>query len=506
MKLKQKLYIFLIAILANLILYSAVYPQARKSLKQKWNLVSQKLQFARELQSTFSNRASIEILNEAEHKLTQARRLIQIRRRMLANRSMNDAEKLINRAIKELLREPLRIRREKLDEKIGHAKQLTRKSQVQEAIDLLKKGIENKRLAGKSFKANEYQRALKHFQQAEFQVQKSIDIVQSRDKSTKQKAGEEARRFAKLLDQSKSWLSNNNDETVQKNYRSAIKLSEEAAGELNNGNYRNAIDLYHQATRLLLRTRDQAEGKTDRTAQKAYDEVSALDELIKNLQQRVKPLEDNERIQFFMSHIEQLQQDAHKALEAQDYNLVLLNTQYAKDLIERVRMKMGAGKNDLGELIRQELKQLEVDLKDIQDRLETERNNKEAQVLLTYARLAKVKAGELLNEQKYRFAKESILVANRFAFAADRLIRNQQIDEISSESVLNKILAAEQDVSNLQSKAAGLRRPDARIYFDHARKMLNLARANLNRNFLYAADECIEASRNAIDKLNTIIK
>jgi hypothetical protein len=505
MKIKL-LYIFFIILLSNTILNAVVYSQSRQPLRQKWKIASQNLDFARELQATFNDQSTIETLNAAELKLKRARELIQARRPLLANRLINDAESLINQVMRDLLREPIRNRRQKLDEKVQEAKQIVRKSNIQEANNSLDKGIENKKIAEQAFKAGEFQKAISHFRQAEFQIQKSINIVKNRDKSTKEKAKEEAQRFDQLLNQSMSIISKNTDQAVQKNYRSAIKLSQKAEKAQADGNYLLAIDFYHQATRLLLRTRDLAEGKTDHSATRANEEVAALDELIENIQQRVKPFEDNERIQFFMSHIEQLQEDAHKALEAQDYNLVRLNTQYARDLIERVQKKLRGGGNELNELIKQELMQLEVDLNDINERLITQGMNEQAKILLTYARLAKAKAEELLNEQNYRFTRESILVANRFAFAADRWIRKRDIEEMPSESIWEKIQTVEKDISLFQSKMTASTRPDAQVYFEHAKKMLNLARENLNRNFLYVANECIEASKSALAKLSPIIE
>lgn len=489
-------------LLLDAVLVSA---QPRQPLRQKLNLVSRKLDFAQELQASFNDRSTNETLNKAELKLKQARDLIQSRRRLLANQLINEAEILINQAMRELLKEPVRKRRESLDHKIQIAKKIVRKSDNPEASVLLDRGIENKTIAEQAFRAGEFQKAIKHFRQAEFQVQKSIDFVSNRDKSTATQAREEAQQFNRLVTQSESIISQSTDPEVQKNYRLAIKLSQRAEKASLMGNFSGAIDLYHQATRLLLRIRDLAEGKTDRSATRAYEEVATLDELIENIQQRVQPFEDDERVQFFMSHLEQLQEDAHKALDAQDYKLVLLNTQYARDLIERVQKKLRSGNNEIADLIDQELKQLEVDLNDINDRFVVQGTNEEANILLTYARFAMVKAKELLNEQKFRFARESILIANRFAFAADRLIRKQVTGDISADQILNKIQNAEKEISSFQSKITVATRPDAQAYLDQAQKMLKLARENLNRNYRYTANECVEASQSTIEKLRTVL-
>jgi hypothetical protein len=505
-RLKLNIYKIIIFLSSILLIDSVlVSAQTRQPLRQKLNLASQKLDFARELQASFNNQSTNVTLNKAELKLKQARELIQSRRRFLANQSINEAEILINQAMRDLLKEPVRRRRESLDNKIQIAKETVTKSDNQEANNLLDKAIENKAIAEQAFRAGEFQKAIRHFRQAEFQVQKSIVMVTNQNKSTSTQASEEAQQFNQLAAQSESIISQSNDPDVQKNYRLAIKLSQR--GEKANllGNFSKAIDFYHQATRLLLRTRDLAGGKTDRSATRAYEEVATLDELIENIEQRVQPYEDDERVQFFMSHLEQLQEDAHKALDAQDYKLVLLNTQYARDLIERIQKILRGGSNEIADLIDQELKQLEVELTDTNDRLVAQGMNEEANILLTYARFAKVKAKELLDEQNYRRARESILVANRFVFAADRLIRKQTTEEISSEKILNKIQSAEKEISSFQSKITAETRPDAQAYLNHAQKMLDLARENLNKNYRYSANVCIEISQSAIEKLKTVL-
>ena len=503
---KQKSYIFLSILIFSVLFASALYPQPRGTLRQRWTRASKKLQFARELQVTFNNRIASDILVDAKRKLIISKNQIRSRRVVLASRSLIDVEKLTNRAIREILKEPVRIRLNKLDKKIEKAKQVVGNSNNQEAKNMLDKGINNKRIAVQSFKANEFQQALKHFRQAEFQIQKSIDLVKNRDKSTKQKAEEEAHQFDQLLNQLKPGLSKNKTPTVQKKYRSALKLSREAAEAIADKNFSLAIDLYYQATRLLLRTRDLAEGKIDRTATRAYEDVAELDEQVANIKRRIKPFKDNERIQFFMSHIEQLQADAHKALNDRNYSQVLLNTEYAWDLIEQVQKKLRGKSNNLGELLGQELNQLEIDLGNINDRLESSENRVEAKILLNYATMAKSKAEQLLTDRKFRFAREAILEANRFAFAADRLIRNQNLKKISSEFVMDKIFAVDQEIANFQSRIAEVKRPDIQVYLDYAQKMLTIARENVNNNYLYVADECSEASKTAIEKLKTIFK
>ncbi len=501
---KIKLYILLIISLSITFLNSLVNSQTKPPIIQKWNFVFGKLEFARDIQVSFNDQTTVVMLNSAEINLRRARRQIEAKHRLLALRLINNADDSINKALIILLREPIKKRRQKLENQIQEVKDALETNNIQEAKDVLEKGLENKRLAEQSFKEGQFQKSLKHFRRAEFQIQKALDIIKNRDKSIQDKVTDESNRFDQLMSQAKPIISASPDQTVQKNHSDAIKLSQKAQKAKSDGNFRLAIDFYHQATRLLLRTIDIAEGKTDHSVARAYEEVAALDELMENLQQKVKPYEDDERIQFFMSHLEQLQEDAHQALEDKDYKLALLNTQYARDLIERIHKRLRGGRDEMYPLIDQELKQLDVDLNDINDRILTEGNNEEAKLLLTYAVIAKNKAEELFETQKYRLARESILIANRFAFAADRLIRKQNSDEISSGLVMNKIQTVEKDLSFIQSAGTNFASPEIQIYFDHAQKMLNRAHENYNKGYFYVANECIESSKTAIKKLRTL--
>ena len=146
-----------------------------------------------------------------------------------------------------------------------------------------------------------------------------------------------------------------------------------------------------------------------------------------------------------------------------------------------------------------------MNLNNINDRLIAQGINEEANILLTHARVAKVKATELLKKQNYRLARESILIANGFAFATDRLIRKQYTEAISSETVRNKIEIVEKELSFFQSKITASTGFEMQHYFDHAQKMLNRARENANKNYLYVANECINASQSALEKLKAIL-
>ena len=129
--------------------------QIRQPLKQKLNIVSRKLDFARELQITFRDQSTNKQLNLAELKLRRARDLMQSRRRFFvqANQLINEAEILIDQSMRKLLKEPVRKRRENLENRIQKAEDIVRNSSNSEANNLLDKGIENKAIAEQAIRS-----------------------------------------------------------------------------------------------------------------------------------------------------------------------------------------------------------------------------------------------------------------------------------------------------------------------------------------------------------------
>lgn len=499
---KTRLHIYLVLWLSGFLFNFPGYSQERKPLLNRWELVATKLEWAREIQATFNGQSAIDLLNSAEVELRRARQQLEAGRRLLALRMINQADDSINQVLAKLLGEPIKRRREKLENLIQQTKDALAVDDISDARELLETAVANKILAEQAFKEREFQKGLKHLRKAENQALKALDIIQSRDKTIQAQLNEESVRFEELLSQSQNILSSSQEPLVQKNYNHVIELSQKAVKAKSEYNFRQAIDTYHQATRLLLRTIDITEGKTDRSVIRAYEEVSALDELVENIEQKIVPYEEDERIQFFMARIQQLQEDAHQALAAQDYKLVLLNTQLARDLMERIRKKLRGGGNEIQELMDQELKQLAVDIEDINNRIG---DHKEAAILISYATLAKNRAKELSENQRSRLAKLSLFMANRFTIAADRLIRKQARGTIDSDSLFKKIHEVEGHLSDIHAQSTKHQPLEARFYIDYAQKMLNLAKDNFKLGYYYVADECIETCKSTLERLRALL-
>lgn len=506
---KPNRYIFsFILVLVTIINTTFVDAQTRPPLKRKLNVIARKIEFAREVQLSLRDQSTLPLIQTAESKLRQAQNLMQNRRVLLANRMMNEAEAAANEALAKLLQEPLKNRNKKLQQQIEEAHIIVRDSQAPHAIDLLDQGIENKKLAEQAFRGGNFQLAIRHFKKAERQVQNAMDSVKNKDKLLPEKARDEADQFRQLLERTTPIAKNSSNPMIQRNYRAAIKLSQDARQAESGGNYRLSIEYHRQAMQLLRRTIDLAEGKADREALRAYEEIDAMDELIEKIQQKITPMLDEERIQFYLTHLEQIQQDAHAALDEKNYKLALLNTGYARDIIEQLHKKIRSATDAdaIQESITPEVDELELDLDELHERIKNEGSHSEAEMLLMYAVLAKNRASELIRMQRYRFARESLFLAKRFANATDRLLSRQSVTSVASDSIYQKIQDVGARLKNLTDDTGLASNADLQIHFDHAKKILDFANQNFSKGYYYVANECIEACEAIIERVSRNVR
>jgi len=493
-----------LALLVLLSAFSDNQAQVADALSKKLESTFNRLEFTRDLQVSFSDKSVEQEISDAEILLRRARRQLQNNRPVLANRSLNEANDRINIALRKLLKEPLKKQQQDLDSLIAAAKIIVADSQNPDAKNQLKIGIESRDAAHQYYRQNEFQMALKQISQAFFQVQKAIDKVKNNDQATKVKVAEEKAAFEKLLNQTEGSISSSAHSTVKNNYRQAIKLTGKAEEAQANQEFQQAIEYYHQATRLLLRALDLAEGKGDRTAVRAHEEVAALDELIDNFQNRVREDQQGDRIAYLGTRILQLQQDAHVALENKNYKLALMNAQLARDLIQRLLNKAQSSRSDTDKFLQDEFEQLGVDIEEIKTRA-TQSGQTEALVLLRYGEVAKQRGEQFLQNQNLRLARESILTANRFVFAADGLLRNEVSEPPTEDDVLHKIQTITADFESIRDDVKNSARPDVRIHVQQAVKLISLAQENLGQGYFFVANECADQARTLFEKCRVLL-
>ena len=336
MKIKKILLILLL--LSMLPLAHASAQQARTFFK-KVERTRQKINFARDIQLTANNPEAGRLIRMADANLRRAVAAAKKRRRLGAVRNLRKAEEAVNSALKILFRENIENRRRRLEKLIKDAEQLVQTRDNEEAKKFFGDGLKNKGLAIKFLRENNFRKALFHYNKAVFLLKKSITVARNEDKSTAQVAEDEAYRYSQFYEKNKKELLDSTHPGVKKNVDLAQKIAQKADRARQDGKSQEAIDFYHQATRLLSRALNIASGKENKMESRADEEVALLDELVENLEKQMPPETRDEMSEFLISQIQLLQENAHIFLKEQKSDEAIRNANMARNLAERLLKK-----------------------------------------------------------------------------------------------------------------------------------------------------------------------
>lgn len=497
MKFKIKILIFLILVSSSA-MPKKTYAQRNKQLKIKYEETLKQLEFAQDAQASSNDPMAEDFLVSAEKSLRRARQQILNRRPLLANRSINEANNSIGQALKILFKEPLRQRRDKLEQLIQEAETLVKQSNNIEAQNTLERGLRHRTAAYQAFFENNFRKSLKQYNSAFYLIQKAIDIVKNSDTSTSQQAEDEAYRFQQFLSKNEQMLANSPNDAVQRNKQLALKQARKADEARQQGNFLAAIEHYHQATRLLLRALTIAQGNAEQSTVRAIDEISSLDELIDNIQDKIQFNDDNENLSLLFTRIKQFQENAHLALDKADYKQAQTHAQSARYLIERIIYKSKEKNLSSPENTALDLSRLDTQINEISSRV-LNHPNPEVHVLLKFAAASKNRAAQALKNNNFRLAAELIRVSTFFTTTADDLAQFGPMEGMTKELISQKLKQLENDYSQTQSQMSAAT-PAIKFCLAQTEKMTNLARENLAKGFLNAADACIQIGTDYLNR------
>ena len=477
-----------------------IFAQNRSTrVQKKMALITRQLEFAKDIQISFENKATADMLNQAEETIRRARRQWRAGRYGSAMKLLNTANNLTIKSLRLLLKEPVKNQEKKIDNIINEAKNLIEQRENPEAKRNLQKAIRNKKKAIDLFREDKFLFSLNSFRQAFFYGQKSIDMIKNKEKSVKDEAMDEAVQCQKLINKADKEIGATNNQTIIRNIKSGKKLSKNAENALNNKNYRLAIDNYHQATRLVLRAMNLSKVKSNQTATRAFDELAYLDELIENVQNRVKLSENNFKVIFISQRIKQLQNDAQEALDNGNYELSLFNTRLTRNLIERIIKKRNPKNKFVDNSFIDEMQNLKKELWIIETRINKNRF-KEPLLLIKYANRAYEKSEKLLIKKNFRMLNFAISIVRKFAVSADLLNESNAKTLITTDMVKEKVNQAEDQIKTIESFPVKQQRRRNRVLLNQAKEMMSLAQVNFKNNLLNVANECIEVCNIYIQK------
>ncbi|NOZ60069.1 MAG: hypothetical protein GXO74_00155 [Calditrichaeota bacterium] len=469
---------------------------------KRLNQTRQKLNFARDIQTTANNPEAGRLIRMADVNLRRAADAARNLRRFIAARKLRKADNAVNSALKILFRENITNRRRKLENLIGEAGQLTQTHESPEARQLFEQGLKNRDLAVNSLKNNDFKQALFYYNKAVFLLRKSITVARNEDKSTAQLAEDEAYRFDQFYQKNKQVLPKSSNPAVRKNTNLALKIANKADQARRNGEFQQAIDYYHQATRLMSRALNIATGKGGLTETRADEEVALLDELVENLESQLTPENSDEMTNFLFSQIKLLQENAHVFLKDQKSDEAIKNASMARNLAERLLKKMRKPSGGKKPSIAIALTDLEDHIRQIEPQV-TQDTDTEVKILLNYAKTGWRKAQTAANNNNFLLALEVIDMAENLLNSADQMI-NDNAPQISQQKLKERIDKLNKLVAENRLKVERAKNNRTEFHFNQAENMLQLAQENYDKGFFHVANAFLQLGANHIRKIGRI--
>ncbi len=499
----RKIFLFMLLALIGLQSRPTMAQDARIFIN-KINETRQKLNFARDIQMTANNPEAGRLIHMADVNIRRATNAARDRRRIVATRLLRKAENAVNSALKILFRENIDNRRRRLENLIQEAEQLIQTQGNREAKQLFKDGLKNRDLAVKSLKNNNFKQALLHYNKAVFLLKKSITVARNEDKSIAQIAEDEAYRFDQFYRKNKKILSESGNPVVEKNTQLALKVAEKANRSRQKGDFQEAIDYYHQATRLLSRALNIATGKAGQNESRADEEVALLDELVENLEAQPTFEHNDEINDFLFSQIKLLQENAHVFLREGKSKEAIKNASMARILAERLLKKMKKPKRERKPSLKEALANLDTHIQQIEFQVTQDTDN-EVKILLNYAKTARRKAQTATSNKNFLIAIEVIKMAEDFLNLADRMMNGyENVPQISQQQLKEGINNLDELINQNRHRVERAKNSRAEFHFNQAENMLQLAQENYDRGFFHVANAFIRLGMDHIRKIGGI--
>ncbi len=450
--------------------------------------VTQNIHNARELLRVYPNEAAAALVNQAQAALQEALQLANNRQIRLAQLKLRTANDLIERALNMLNKVPTARTQEEIEELIRRAETLLATNRNQEAERLLNNAKDHLRQAKIAVQSNQAQPSLEHFRLAKFFAERCCAMLNNSKTGPGFDLENEKRQYEELLQKTRDAVGQCNNRRAQRLLAQAQVQTDNIAPLLQRGEVRLALNLYDNATRLLLRALDLCAGLQLSERDQLIEEQELLADQIAQTQETARHNIDANQQQI-LSKVLALKMQISQAVEAGQYGIALRKIELARTLLNRVWSPgphLDATRTEQQRLL-QEIERCKTDPAPMSPR---------AQSLLQAAERNAFDASNHLQQGRIRLALFSILAGNRFL----TLAKNTQTEAatITSLQVENELQKIRDDLS-----MAAARAPEDDETLEHLRlagRLADRAGEALGNGHLEIAREYIKMADNILQR------
>ena len=297
------------------------------------------------------------------------------------------------------------------------------------------------------------------------------------------------------MNRARTVASASNDKQIKSLLYKAEQQKDMIKNAVNRRDYRLALNLYYNTTRLLLRVIDIAEGHTISLKEQSVEELEGLRELVEIISQQYSRNPD-QQMQFFLNRANQLYQQAQTDIETERYVLALAKIERAQNILERVTSGNLNGEQRMADRAKNELDILKDDIYRLKERIDTSQRPV-LHELLEAAEASVQDAEEWLSVGKIRLALEAILAGNRFVLATDRTL--QQVDSIQPERIKEELIKLEQNLAESMlyiDESSDL----SKSLLTQSQEMYQHAQAALDHDQIILVKEYLQISKDLLEK------
>lgn len=446
------------------------------------------LEIARDLLRQFPNKQAEQLIQMALENRAEAISLFSKNRPTMAMVRFNTALNLVNQAINMLSVVPLERIREQVHDLEIRVEQVTAGVRNKEVERLLKDAKNNIRAASKDVAGGNIVLAIEKYRVAKFLLERLLNLTSAAATNPLELLRSENERFEELMHQAEEVVAGCDNPQARQLFVLAQKQYKDLRQAYANGDSKIALNLYYNATRLLLRAIDLCHGVDVPVRERAIEAMNSLNEFAALAAEQQSAMSNRNRM--IMDKVKNLQQQAQRAINQGNYDLAIRRIELARNLINRL---LGFAESpDLSNRAEQELQRLLLDIEHTESGLES--MDKRSKKLLNAARRSARDAQRYLGQNRILPALESILTGNRFLSAIGSAPSTAEIGET----------ALAEKIHNLSDRIQELRRESTgenRDLLELARRMIENASEALQNKELEIAEEYTRVTESLLNKI-----
>ncbi len=453
--------------------------------------VTQGIQNARELLRVYPNEAAAILVAQAETAVAEALQLVDSRQLRLAQQKLRSANDLLERALRLLSTIPTQRTREEIEEMIRRVEGVLAASRNQEAERLLNTAKEHLRLAESATLNNQTQRSLEHLRMAKFYAERCWALLDKSRTTPGFDLDSERNQYDDLLQKTREAVAQCNDHRAQRLLLQAQVQTSNIDGLLQRGEVKLVLNLYDNATRLLLRALDLCAGVQLGEREQLREELQLLSDQIAQLPLSMRaPADANQ--QQMLNKVQALKIQINQAIEAGHYGIALRRMELARTLLNRIWMP-----GPHLESTRSEQHRLQQEI----ERFKSTPGPRSERVgaLLQAAERNTADAAAHLQQGRVRQALFAILAGNRFLTLAKSAQPESAL--LSAQQVENELQKVQEEISAASPQND---RDDSEVteQLRLAGKLADKAREALRQNQTEIAREYINLANHIVQRFN----